>query len=121
MKKFISSNWTTLFLLVVISIFSLFTILSVKPENFSLQLIYILRFWHLFYHVQNQSVVLSGVCARILYHFRYLFIYHVYRRVVAKRSNRWIDFGFVAFPAVGNCQAVLIIFLPTGFPSRILI
>lgn len=116
--KSLTSNWTTIIILVVISIFSLFTILSVKPENFRMQFLYIFAGFVIYILISKINPSYFQAFAREFYLVSVIFLFITFIvGVVVKGSIRWIDFGFVRFQPSEIVKPFLIIFFADRFSA----
>ncbi len=116
MRKILTSNWTTIIILLIISIFSLFTILSIKPESFKMQLIYIILGFAIYYIVSRINPSYYQAFAKEFYILSVILLFVTFAiGIVIKGSVRWVDFGFVQFQPSEIIKPFLIIFFADRF------
>lgn len=111
MKKILLSHWSTVLLLVVISIFSLFTILSIAPDLFRLQLIYIILGFLIYFLISKIHPSYFKAFSREFYIISAILLFLIFIvGIVVKGSVRWIDLGFFQFQPSEIVKPFLIIF-----------
>jgi rod shape determining protein RodA len=120
MQKFLNSNWSTVIILVVISIFSLFTILSIQPDLFRSQLTYICVGFLAYFIVSRINPSYFQAFSREFYlaSFILLLITYFWGNLV-KGSVRWIDFGFFRFQPSEIIKPFLIIYFADRFSKQV--
>lgn len=119
MQKFLSSNRSTVIILVVISILSLFTILSIQPDLFKLQVAYICIGFIAYFIVSRINPSYFQAFSKEFYFASFVLLVITYFvGNVIKGSVRWIDFGFIQFQPSEIIKPFLIIFFADRFAKQ---
>lgn len=119
MKKILLSNWSTIILLLVISILSLFTILSIQPSLFRSQLIYIcLGFVAYFVASRINPSYFQAFSKEFYFGGVILLVITFFVGNITKGSVRWIDFGFFQFQPSEIIKPFMIIFFADRFSKQ---
>jgi rod shape determining protein RodA len=120
MHKFLNSNWSSVIVLIVISIFSLFTILSIQPDLFRSQLTYICLGFIAYFVVSRINPSYFQAFSREFYFASFILLVATYLcGSVVKGSVRWIDFGFFRFQPSEIIKPFLIIYFADRFSKQI--
>ncbi len=100
MRKIFASPWMTIVILVIISILSLFTILSVAPSLFRIQLIYFILGFGIYYLVSRIHPEYFRYFSRSFYIISFILLLITFLvGVLIKGSIRWIN-----IPGIGQFQ-----------------
>jgi rod shape determining protein RodA len=119
MQKLLNSNWSTIVILLLISIFSLFTILSIQPDLFRSQLTYILLGFIAYFIVSRINPSYFQAFSREFYLISFVLLVITYFwGSISKGSVRWIDFGFFRFQPSEIIKPFLIIYFADRFSKQ---
>lgn len=111
MKNFLTSRLSTIITLIIISILSLFTILSITPELFRVQITYVFLGFFVFFVVSKINPSYFKAFSRGFYIISILLLFLTFAiGIVVKGSIRWIDLGVLQFQPSEIVKPFLIIF-----------